>query len=223
MAIALVRIKDNRVMNIREGSDWRKALFDARKKITKYQQLQAWQKELEETPEKNVTRRKDLQRGIDGLQASWDRWIHKRKEICAKRYGGVPADYSTVDVPQDDYRAFAQARYVEYDGENLTYDVRPLYYIEGSKITCTSGWVKENECLLEDDETDFSALNLEEPMYFQLWFAQNKATQEISVQLLVRSEDQDFSNFPENLTRLWREPICEGRVNIDHTITLGRF
>lgn len=221
--IALRRIADNRIMNDRTGADWRKIKVD-KQGTTKIEQYNALKEKLETLPEQEATQRKNAQRALDALQAQWDQWLLNRKKICAKYAGGVATDYAIVFVPPEEEQMFLTARYIEYVDENtLTFDLRPMYTVEGSKIVCTKGWVCRDECLLEDDVTDFSALNLEEPMYFQLWFTQNVATREISVQLLVRSEDQDFSNFPENLTKLGREPICEGRVNIDHTITLGRF
>ena len=210
--IALIRNIDNEVMNDRQGSDW-----------SKKTQLANLQIELENTPETEPTKRQALQQAIDTLQAQWDAWLLRRREICAQQFGGVASDYSITDVPPEKEQDYMNARYVEYDGEILTFHTNPLYYIVGSIITCTSGWVRGNERLLEDDITDWSGESLTEPLFFQLWWAQNTATQEISVQLLVRNENEEFSELSGNLVKRGRKPVCEGRVNIDNSITLGKF
>lgn len=223
MAIAILRNNDNRIMNDRQGSDWQKVIADPRTKMTRGELLVKLYEELDQIPKNDTEHRKEHQQAIDTLQAQWAQWLLKRREICAKRYGGVASDYSTIQIPPDDKRAFLSARYIEYENESLTYDIRPVYYIEGSKITCTRGWAIGNERLLEDDETDFSEIELEEPLYFQLWYAQNEGTREVSVQLLVRNEDEEFSELPANLNKLGILPVCEGRVNPDHSIAIGRF
>jgi hypothetical protein len=210
--IALLRNSDQKIMNDRQGSDWK-----GKEKLAKCQE------DLANTPETEPTKRQELQDAIDTLQAQWDAWLLRRREICAKQFGGVASDYSTIDVPEDQRNAFFTARDIEYDGNTLTYDTRPAYTIEGSVITCAAGWVRENDRLLEDDITDWSEEVLTEPLYFQLWYTQNTQTQEISVQLLVRQEDEEFSTLPGNLVKRGKTPVCEGRVNVDNTITLGRF
>lgn len=212
--IALVRNTDNRVMNERQGSDW---------PATKKAQIIKLQDDLENTPETEPQKIQAIQQAIDVLLDQWQAWLLRRREICANQYGGVASDYSTVDVPSESEQNFMTARYVEYDGNSLTFDISPPYYVEGGVITCTSGWVRENERLIDDDITNFSGETLTEPLFFRLWYAQNNATQEISVQLLVRNEDEEFSDLPGNLTKRGKYTVCEGRVNVDNSITIGVF
>jgi hypothetical protein len=58
-------------------------------------------------------------------------------------------------------------------------------------------------------------------VFFRLVHAQNIATQEISVQLLVRNEDEEFSDLPANLNNLGT--IVEGKIDSNNVITEGVF
>ena len=222
--IGLIRKADNRFMNERQGSDWRKNIFDPRTKITKGEQLIKLLDELENLPKTEAQKIKELNKAIDTLQSQWQTWLYDFRERYAKKHQGVAEEYFTIDIPPEiTQRQYFSARYIEYDGENVTFDCRPAYTIEGSVIICTSGWAVENECLLEDDVTDFSNETLTEPVYFQLWYAQNEATHEISIQLLVRNDDEDFSELPGNLRKRGKYPVCQGRVNVNNSITIGEF
>ena len=213
--IALIRKADNRVMNDRQGSDWP----DSKKAL-----LAKYLEDLENLPETEAQKIKELNKAIDTLQSQWQTWLYNFRDRYARKHDSVAEDYFTIDIPSEITRQqYFSARYIEYDGENLTFDHRPAYTIEGSIIMCTSGWVIENERLLEDDVTDFSNETLTEPVYFQLWYAQNEATHEISVQLLLRNDDEDFSELPGNLRKRGKYPVCQGRVNIDNSITIGEF
>ena len=213
--IALIRKADNRVMNDRQGSDWP----DSKKAL-----LAKYLEDLENLPKTEAQKIKELNKAIDTLQEQWQTWLYKFRERYAKKHQGVAEDYFTIDIPPEiTQQQYFSARYIEYDGENLTFDRRPAYVVEGSIITCTSGWVIENERLLGDDITDFSEETLTEPVYFQLWYAQNEATHEISIQLLVRNDDEDFSELPGNLRKRGKYPVCQGRVNVDNSITIGEF
>lgn len=210
--IALVRISDNMVMDDRQHNDW-----PAAKKL-KIQELQA---QIDALQPEDAKKAAEIQAAIDILQADWDAWLLRRRTACAKMFGGVPEDYRTIDVPPEQEADFKSARDMTVSGDVLTIDTRPLYYIEGSVITVTKGWVKLAHKLAEDDITDFSSEILTEPLYFRLVVAQNTQTENISVQLLTRAEDEEFSPLPSPLVLI--RIICQGRVNIDNSITEGIF
>lgn len=212
-------------MNDKQGTDWGEMVVDPKTKTTKKMHLCALQEKLKETSEKEPTKRQELQQAIDRLHDQQTRWLYNRRERYARKNTGIASDYETIQIPPEEEQDFWRARFVEYDGETLTYDTRPAYIIEGSKVICTSGWVCGDERLLDDYVVDFSDIEIEEPLYFQLWYAKDVQTMTISVQLLIRNEDEEFAEFPQNLIK--REykhgPMCQGRVNLDKSITLGRF
>ena len=209
--ILVYRIADDVVMNDRQSSDFGKK-----------SQLTALQEELANMPgntHPDVLQR--MQGTISELQTQLSAWELRRREIVAAQFGGTASDYAIVDVPQIEQTHVFSARDIIYDGQDLTYDVRPLYEVIGNTILVTQGWASGNYRLLADDLTDFSSLVLTEPMFFQLIMAQEQATKAISVQLLTRDEDEEFAELPPNLTEV--TAICEGRINLDNSITMGGF
>ena len=211
MYIAIVRNVDNAVMNDREGSDWKY-----------HEKLVEEEGKLAALPPGNPDKQAELEAVIAKLQASKEQWYLKRRQRTAKQFGGVASDYSIVYLPEEiTLQEYYSARYITYDGIELTLMLGDAYTVVGSVITCHPGWVKGNERLLTEDVTDWSSEVLTEPVYFELWYARNNSTQEISVQLLTRQEDEEFSALPGTLTRIGQEPICQGRVDTDNSIIVG--
>ena len=207
--ILLKRREDGAIMNDRQSSDW----GGVRK-------LENMKKLLASIPNDPVTQG-HVQDAIKELERQREAWYARRKQAIIKQYGGVPSDYAIIQVPEEDTQKAMKALYIEDIDGVLIYMTGPRYTIKGAKITTSAGWVKGNAMLLEDDETDFSILTLDEPLFFRLVFAQETASLAISVQLLVRDEDEDFSDLSENLNQL--DTVCEGRVDVDGTITEGVF
>lgn len=205
--ILAYRISDNQIINYRQTGDW-----------GKYAQLTQQQEEYANLPGNTSQEVKDAYlQAIANLEADKQDWYDR----FITNAGGNPATYDVIQVPPDEISQALAARYITFDGQNLTYDLNPIYSIVGSVIAVYSGWVKGNERLMANDETDFSSLTLTEPLFFKLAFCQNVGTQEINVQLFTRDEDEEFGDVPANLQELYT--ICQGRVNIDNSITEGVF
>ncbi len=158
---------------------------------------------------------------IAQLTAELGIWETRRKESAVKQYGGVVSDYEIFQVPDADKAEAMTSRLIEWESGRLIYHPSQRYAVDGGVITTYAAWVKGNARLLEDDLTDFSTLNLTEPLFFRLVYAQETASLAISVQLLVRNEDEEFESLSGNQEQL--TTVCEGRINIDNTITEGRF
>jgi hypothetical protein len=162
-----------------------------------------------------------MQAAIDKIQQDYDAWKTKRIASIVNQFGGIPTDYLCVDIPDAEIQDALHARYITYDGNAFTYDTLPPVDVNGSQVIVYQGWVKGNHRLITDDTTDFSGLSLTDPLYFKLVLVQDGPTQAISVQLLTRQEDEEFSDLPVNLVYCYT--ACEGRVNTDNSITIGAF
>lgn len=209
--ILVYRIADNIIMNDRQSSDFGKKA-----------QLTALIEELANMPgNTHIDVLQRMQDAINSLRAEKDAWELRRREIVASQFGGVASEYAIVDVPPGEQTQVFTARYITYDGIDLAYDTRDLYEIIGNTILVSQGWASGNYRLMADDETDFNSLVLTEPLFFHLLMTRDIALNTISVQLLTRNEDEEFAALPGNLTEA--VAICEGRINLDNSITIGGF
>jgi hypothetical protein len=209
--ILIQRISDGEIMHDIQGNDWGKA--------GKLQELIEFFGSLPEP--RNRETLESIERGITALQADREEWYNRRKDSVIKRHGGIRSDYQIRQVPDDQKPEAMQARYISVVNDVLSYYIDTVYDVQGSTIIVNPGWVRGNHRLLESDLTDFSGYVLTEPLFFRLVFAQSIATLEISVQLLTRNEDEEFADLPASLKRL--DTICDGRLNVDNSITEGVF
>jgi hypothetical protein len=213
--ILIYRIEDNEIMNDRQSGGWK----DERQLNEKKELLASI---IEAEKKDKIDRKAQKEREsetIADLKQKYDAWILRRKKAVCKSYGGVPADYGVIQVKPEDTGRAMTARYISINNGSPVYDTRPLFAINGNSVTVSAGWVVGNHRLVEDDITDFSELNPEETQFFKLVFAQNKATLEISLQLFLRGEAENFAGMPNNLAELYE--ICHGSVSTDNTITIG--
>jgi hypothetical protein len=209
--IVIERISDGEIMHDIQGNDWGKA--------DKLQELIEFFGSLPETESRETL--ENIEQAIGILQADREEWYNQRKDSVIKRHGGIRADYRIRQVPDEQKPEAMQARYISVVNDELSYYIDTVYDVQGSTIIVNPGWVRGNHRLLESDLTDFSGEVLTEPIFFRLVFAQSIATLEISVQILTRNEDEEFSDVPASLKQL--DIICEGRVNVDNSITEGVF
>lgn len=202
------RLSDNLIIHYVQRADWRW-----------YQKLADLQNQYNNLPGNTSQEVKDaMLASIAALETDRDAW-YERFQINA---GVNPETHGIVHVPENEIPQALTARYITYDGTDLTYHGNSVYSIVGSAITVFAGWMKGDERLLMDDVTDFGSLALTEPLYFKLVPCQNNATSEITIQLLTRNEDEEFDAVPGNLTVL-NTPLPQGRVNLDNSITEGVF
>ena len=138
-------------------------------------------------------------------------------------YGGVATDYECVTVPPGEEMNVIPARYITYNENTFTYDLRPRFQINGSgsQITVNSGWVKGIHRLLTDDITDFSTLGNTEDMYFVLRFYQHTGTLAISVELFLWTEDEDPDyDLLVTESKMPLQIICEGIIDTNQQISI---
>ncbi len=205
--ILINRLSDNLIINYRQKADWR--WYD------KLSQLQA---DYDALPGNTSQQVRDIMLfNISELESDRDAWYTRFKTNA----GVNPDTHGIVHVPPGQETQALTARDITYDGENLTFDANPVYSIVGSVVTVHPGWVVKDYRLVAEDVTDFSSLVLTESLYFKLVFAQSLATEDISVMLLTRLENEGFGAFPASQKELWT--IVEGRVNLDLSITEGVF
>ena len=207
--ILIQRISDGEIMHDQLHADWNNKA-----------KLAALQAEFDALPgdtAPDVVERK--QAAITVLEAQHATWIKHRIDAVVKMFGGTFEGYQALPVPPEEEFEALMARYITEDGGDLTYINTPQYVVSDSVLTVNPGWVKGNYRLTEADVTDFGAVVLAEPLYLALVYAQSNATEAISVQLLTRAEEEEFAALPSSLTFLY--VICEGRVNLDNSITLS--
>jgi hypothetical protein len=204
--ILIKRNIDGIIMYDKQSSDWNRQT-----------QLDALYVQKDTLQPEDAGALDNIQNAINMLEAYKQVWYNRRIQAVIQNYGGVLSDYSIVQVPKEQEADVFRARYVtiEEDG-TLTCDLRPLYSIDGSVLTITAGWITGNQRLIDDDVTDFSGMVLTETLFVKAVIAENEGTRLLTVQVLSRNEDEEFSVLPAGMTEVLE--VCNFSVSIDNEL-----
>ena len=129
-------------------------------------------------------------------------WFDRRKASLVRQFGGVPEDYEPIHIPREDIPGALQSRYIwEEDGE-IHYDVRPYVIIDKQQLIVTSGWVRGNERLKEDDITSFKDFGNTQPQDLKAVVYRKNNTQAIEVKIFTKPQIGSWGPEPTGYTKI---------------------
>jgi hypothetical protein len=203
--VLIKRTADNEIMNDRQQND------------ANDRALQRLRRALDSLPKEGKGNKRILEAQIKYERDAIERYHVRRCENAAKQSGGIPGDYETIPIEDDQIPTALSATYITCDAQGRLAFRHDRPYIEGSKVILPVMWVQGSYRLEAPDVTDFALLEVTERTYWTLRYYRKMS--KISVELFLRQEFQDFAN-EELVDKVFVGVAATGYVDPDGTVTL---